>query len=224
MAHSYIHIPVIETDTMFTSSGSNSISEFTVKHEAHEIPGELTVYREYSPIKMATNFRCRYYYQDKVHTKLLMVESFSLADPELNSEIVIDTFVDELSNDYPGIHPKVLELFRERVAFAFADTLEVGGPAASSEQESDGLPAWESIQKASKELPGITTLVKSPCDCKRKYDHFTLWSLIQHLNDEHKEWTREKIADWLDELHDSGEVNIEFEPWKEEDEQDTREG
>lgn len=209
---------------MFTSSGININSEFTVKSEAHEIPGHLTVYGEYSPLKMVTTFRCRYSYRGKVHTKLLMVESFSLTDFELNSEIVIDTFVAELRDDYPEIHTKVLKLFRERVAFAFADTLEVGGPAASSEQKSESLPAWGDIQKASKELPGITTLVKSPCDCKRKYDHFTLWSLIQHLNDEHKEWTREKIADWLDELHDSGKVNIEFEPWKEEDEQDTREG
>lgn len=61
--------------------------------------------------------------------------------------------------------------------------------------------------------------VKYPCECYgeevRGFDNKKsqpkisqdLGSMIMHLNDGHK-WTRERIADWLDELHDSGVVNI----------------
>ena len=41
----------------------------------------------------------------------------------------------------------------------------------------------------------------------RCYETVALWSLIQHMNDNHKA-TREQIADYLDELHDSGIVNL----------------
>lgn len=74
------------------------------------------------------------------------------------------------------------------------------------------------LNELSKGLPGVGANVVSPCTCT-KSDFFeqkasplkdSVWSLIQHLNDFHKEWTRERIADWLDELHDTGQVNIEF--------------
>lgn len=42
---------------------------------------------------------------------------------------------------------------------------------------------------------------------RRCEEYGTLWSLIQHMNDLHRA-TRETIADWLDELHDSGVVNL----------------
>ena len=37
-----------------------------------------------------------------------------------------------------------------------------------------------------------------------------MFSIIIHLNDK-VHWTREQIADWLDELADSGQINIDFE-------------
>jgi hypothetical protein len=40
-----------------------------------------------------------------------------------------------------------------------------------------------------------------------------LKSMVIHLNDTHR-WTREQIADWIDELHDNGLINAEFEPWE----------
>lgn len=50
-----------------------------------------------------------------------------------------------------------------------------------------------------------------PCGCKQmfvcEHTHYSIWDLIQHLNDKHQ-WTREKIADWLDELHDTGIINL----------------
>ena len=89
--------------------------------------------------------------------------------------------------------------------------------------------AWsegnQEFSQASRNLPGVNTIVKYPCNCPGpdvlipKYGAINLskpypkkgkiWGIVQHLNDSHK-WTREKIADWLDELHDSGQVNLEF--------------
>lgn len=72
----------------------------------------------------------------------------------------------------------------------------------------------ESVSRESKQLPNIMTPVQSPCACPAWTANDRLWNVIQHLNDKHTEWTREKIADWLDELHDSGKINIEFQPWE----------
>jgi hypothetical protein len=89
-----------------------------------------------------------------------------------------------------------------------------------------------SVSSKSKKLPGMDHKVVCPALGASLGDMYglkgektailctdekpsSLWNQVQHLNDEH-EWPREKIADWLDELHDSGEVNLEFEPWEEE--------
>jgi len=64
----------------------------------------------------------------------------------------------------------------------------------------------------SKKLPGMNTPVNCPhCSNSNK---MTLWRLVQHLNDD-ADWSRDKIADWLDEQHDAGIINIEFEKWNE---------
>ena len=65
--------------------------------------------------------------------------------------------------------------------------------------------------KLSQHIPDIRKFVKSPCGCKGMSGS-QIWSLIQHLNDHHHPdrkvngrrikdvWTRERIADWLDEV------------------------
>lgn len=76
------------------------------------------------------------------------------------------------------------------------------------------------FENASYNLPGVNYVTTCPAynseepqkGCVGTSD--TLRHNIIHLNDLHK-WTREKIADWLDDLHDSGQVNLEFSPWKE---------
>lgn len=67
----------------------------------------------------------------------------------------------------------------------------------------------------SKVLPGVKNLVEYPCEhghsnLVKEPKQDSIRSVIIHLNDVDK-WTREQIADWLDELHDSGQINIEFE-------------
>lgn len=71
------------------------------------------------------------------------------------------------------------------------------------------------VSTVSKKLPGMNYICSSPCSCSYTKGGFRLWNTIQHLNDKHAEWTRERIADWLDELADTGKVNLDFDPWKE---------
>ncbi len=70
-----------------------------------------------------------------------------------------------------------------------------------------GSTASNDFSNLARNLPGMESLVHYPCG------HHSLKSslknIIMHLND-HDRWSREKIADWLDELHDAGEIDIEF--------------
>lgn len=65
-----------------------------------------------------------------------------------------------------------------------------------------------SVEAKANKLPGIMERVEYPCDCS-KDSMAEIKYIIIHLNDAEK-WSREQIADWLDELHDSGKINIEF--------------
>lgn len=74
------------------------------------------------------------------------------------------------------------------------------------------------IAKKARNLPAINERVYLPCQCKTGVKQH-LESVVIHLNDYHQ-WTREKIADWIDELHDNGVINAEFDPWIEDQEID----
>lgn len=91
------------------------------------------------------------------------------------------------------------------------------------------------FSSASKNLPGVNKVVDYPCGCVQtatplqsvlfkdfpehleeieknigKIKTGKVWGIVQHLNDHHG-WTREAIADWIDDLHDKGIINAEFE-------------
>lgn len=92
----------------------------------------------------------------------------------------------------------------------------------------------QSIASLSRNLPGAHSWVAYPCECVTNGytwiagynadgtpvketifpETSPLYDVIIHLNDICK-WSREKIADWIDELHDSGKINAEFQPWNE---------
>src|SRR5690606_12047483 len=85
--------------------------------------------------------------------------------------------------------------------------------------EDDGESHARLASELSKHIPDIRKQVKGPCDCKQ-YQNGQIWSLIQHLNDAHHPkakkhglpiediWTRERIADWLDEV----DADLAFDP------------
>lgn len=69
-------------------------------------------------------------------------------------------------------------------------------------------PMKGQLSNQARELPGVRSTVDAPCGCNGA-GRFILIDAVIHLNDRHK-WTREKIADWLDELADAGEIDIAF--------------
>lgn len=61
-------------------------------------------------------------------------------------------------------------------------------------------------QQLARVMPGLSATVPYPCDCKKQGDG-SVWGVIQHLNDQHHparpvadKWSRERIADWTEEL------------------------
>ena len=68
------------------------------------------------------------------------------------------------------------------------------------------------IASEARKLPGVDKYVNAPCKCNPL--NLSVFNMIIHLNDKCG-WSRESIADWIDELHDRGEINAEFDPWEE---------
>lgn len=76
-------------------------------------------------------------------------------------------------------------------------------------------------EELARHIPDIRKRVPMPCSCRKtKKDFVSIWNLIQHLNDDHHPkkkinglrrkdiWTRERIADWLDEV----DADLAFDP------------
>lgn len=73
-----------------------------------------------------------------------------------------------------------------KLSDSFHEVSTYGTINYGSDFEQDGLK---------KVLPGLLEEVRCP-ECS---DNDILWETVQHMNDEH-EWSREKIADWLETL------------------------
>lgn len=92
------------------------------------------------------------------------------------------------------------------------DSTPFPGPARSYASLSEELARY---------IPDIRKRVRMPCSCGRtKVTPAQIWDVIQHLNDDHHPkkkinglrrkdiWTRERIADWLDEV----DADLTFDP------------
>lgn len=92
------------------------------------------------------------------------------------------------------------------------DSTPFPGPARSYASLSEELARY---------IPDIRKRVRMPCSCGRtKVIPAQIWDVIQHLNDDHHPkkkinglrrkdiWTRERIADWLDEV----DADLAFDP------------
>lgn len=64
-----------------------------------------------------------------------------------------------------------------------------------------------SIDSKANKLPAMDTRVDYPCDCNGGQQ--TVYRMVQHLND-YEKWTRDRIADWIDRMHDAGIIDAEF--------------
>lgn len=135
-------------------------------------------------------------------------------------QYIIKHVVDKLTNIASTSNP-----FYMAGKYSLGGIVNSSGTHASWQPLGDGFNEYDSIQmdQFSRRLPGAYENVTYPCDCPAK--HFDvktnsysdvpgpvqgkLRGAIIHMNDKHK-WSREAIADWLDELHDSGQVDIVF--------------
>jgi len=77
-----------------------------------------------------------------------------------------------------------------------------------------------SIESKANKLPGMMKFVDIPCTgdlqddgkpCNMHIDKAALKNIIMHINDSHsKTWDDDRLCNWLDELHDTGVVNLEL--------------
>lgn len=139
-----------------------------------------------------------------------------------------------ISDDWKFIQPSLhhaykpkdfLDKYSDDLSYStggFTNHLANGGYFSNDKAEDE---AVYRVAEKSKELPGMSAAVVLPCtdECRDIPRTWNLRDAIMHLNDTCR-WTREKIADWLDDLHDTGQVNLEFDPWKEETDDDTNAG
>ena len=68
------------------------------------------------------------------------------------------------------------------------------------------------VADIAKDLPGMDYQTECPaCMSEAAWGVMVgpLYLVIQHLNDSHP-WSRDRIADWLDKLHDDGKVDLSF--------------
>lgn len=82
----------------------------------------------------------------------------------------------------------------------------------------------DELSKLADSLPGMDAKITCPEYVAPKYEQFTeeQWALacrggqkdllrvVMHLNDHHK-WSREQIADWIEQEHSAGNINVAFE-------------
>lgn len=151
-------------------------------------------------------------------------ETNSPGDIQKHIRYCRNTWIENFEN-LPGISEDVLSIFKMKLDRLFKFVYGIDNVLNSHnvyhEIELTGTvkPVQaNSFSTKARELPGME-YVPGGCpsdDVKKKCANSSKWILfyvVQHLNDEHK-WTREQISDWLDELHDSGKVNLEFSPWE----------
>lgn len=165
-----------------------------------------------------------YYCYSTMKTKISV--SYSIDDePKVTDQI---DFTDELLADSPEkLHKLILKSFgmiwMDKHPQVYKQLMAYLHSSLTKEYHSvDGTPVEDSgfgfingksVDMLSYKLPAIDTIVPYPCkkDCACGYveKSGSLREIIMHLNDLDK-WSREAIADWIDELHDKGLINAEF--------------
>lgn len=144
---------------------------------------------------------------DAHQNALLMVAESLLKDCLMNLEIKPDT------KEFVEAFYKAKAAFDElNDALQSAGTVFSGVGTFNSSQfsyQNEGSINGVGVSRIAKAMPGVNQKVEYPCLHKISGYKSSLESVIIHLNDA-CHWSREQIAHWLDKLHDSGEINIEF--------------
>lgn len=134
---------------------------------------------------------------------------------EISEEMVANGTIDIAKVLAFQVH-KMTGFGRDQIEAAI--NMLTGGTSPSKNPASEIIKLDKTLPNvAFEQLPAMDKLVKMPCACG--VGKSTLYSVIQHLNDVDK-WSRERIADWIDRLHDAGIINAEFKPWGDDSEPD----
>lgn len=200
------------TSTIYHMDAEKPSSNMQFKYQTLEIPSAFKTEVLYSPVMDTYDIRLHFYYDGQYHTSIGQVASENFLSSGLNSYGMLAAKMTGQVSTYLGLDERVAHVVEARLYNLFKNIVSFDKTMVSKESNNNAISA------KSRQLPGVDQLVEPPCECTLL--KATLWSLIQHLNDFHKEWTREKIADWIDELHDAGIINAEFSPWGEEPEKE----
>lgn len=214
MEPTYIEVPEIEP--VVAQVDQKLVTELNTV--TYPLPNNFHVVSYFDTQMIAFRIRMRYTYDGKERNL-----SCSYSGNAYNASECAKYFAEQVfalfKKDFPGVPKQVHETFAKRLRVAMSEMMSPDYQYSTS--PSDALVTElnsRAIAQETKKLPGMDYETACPGvpvpfgeDCNKRE---SLWSLVQHLNDTHK-WTRERIADWLDGLHDEGLVNLEFEPWEE---------
>lgn len=116
----------------------------------------------------------------------------SAMDQSYMEKMVVMTLCEKIG--YPDLSNVILyrHFSKDLKNFFTSPSKNINPGAKFKESETDQLASVAS------QLPGVQAVVSYPCYCDIEA---TVYRVIMHLNDREK-WSREKIADWLDELQD----------------------
>lgn len=178
----------------------------TATFDIETISFKAPVYKQYNPYTMSTSVIIKYclgsepnkYYEVSVGLNDDLLET---TNEEEAFESALHTWAKEIANRHDLPSESVLKVLN-----AWWSESKKGVPVPSGAADS------HSLNYIAKSLPGAGVSVDCPiedCDIAN-----TLMNVVMHLNDEHKV-SRDYIADWIDELHDAGIINAEFQPWGE---------
>lgn len=211
--------------------------EITAQYSIHDMTFEYSgIYMEQNFKLDSSFFKCSYKVNGKADSVTTIIsDNYLYSQVEYGEEIglLASNFAKTIANKekFPSqveqmIYEEIVKVHNQSKMLV-NPAMEIVLPSSAQSATMKKATFWSESQK----LPGVQNKVFYPCPCrthglktvnvkgeieyKEKNDtKDTIWSIIQHLND-YEKWSREKIADWLDELHDSGEVNLEFESWDE---------
>lgn len=148
----------------------------------------------------------KYYWSDEVLAVPPKTNPIKRAVEEAITEVA-HTF----RNLYPNAHPKAVQYLMDQIRNLSMDIIAGAKTSGLSSEP----PAKYKIADFAAELPGVMKVVEGPKGSSIEGERHSLYRSIICLNDIDK-WSREKIADWIDELHDKGIINAEFDPWVDE--------
>lgn len=187
----------------------------------------VSSYYYYSTMKTKISVSYSIDDEPKVTDQIDFTDELLADSPEKLHNLILKSFGMIWMDKHPQVYKQLMAYLHSSLTKEYQDSkhwsTKFGGEHNKSKYHSvDGTPVEDSgfgfingksVDMLSYKLPAIDAIVPYPCknDCACGYveKSGSLREIIMHLNDLDK-WSREAIADWIDELHDKGLINAEF--------------